>query len=164
MDWHTLLETSNVLSIVGILVSGLGVLVSVLYARSAKRTAKTALQAAAEARRELLIRLASEECKAMIEQAASMKQAILVSHLEEAEEIAGELNAVLAAAKTSWPELLKDIQHGEIALALRENQRILKVLRDGSLPVEKIVVRGGEMVDRVGQLLGQIYGRLRFRS
>lgn len=164
MDWHTLSETGNVLAIVGILVSALGVLVSVLYARSAKRTAKTALLAAAEARREVLIRLATDECKEMIEQAASIPEAVRKGNIRLAEAIAGRLNTVLAAATTSWPEVLKEIQHGEIALALRENQRILKLLRDDALPVEDKLMQVSEMIDLMKKGLSQVYGRLRFRS
>src|SRR5579863_10053194 len=112
MDWRTLSETGNALSIIGILVSALGVLVSVLYARSAKATARTALEAATAARREVLIRLASEDCKEMLEQVASMGHAIQKGEIHVAQKIASELNTALAAAKTSWPEILKETQHG----------------------------------------------------
>lgn len=163
MDWRALLGTSNFLSIIGTLVSALGVLVSVLYARGAKQTAVTALEAAASARRELLLRIAAQECREMMAQAASVGRAIRENQISVAEQISAQLNVALAGAKGSWPEIAQETR-GEIGLVLRENQRILRLLRSDSVHAEERVAQGSEMVDLINQWLGQIYGRLRFRS
>ncbi len=164
MDWHWLSETSNVLSIVGILVSAFGVAVSVLYASSAKRTAKDALQAANAAKREILIRIAAEEFEGCIEQLTSIRQFVSNGEITNALEITIDLAGSLAEAKTSWPELTEDLDLDEIPVALRETERIPGLLRDNDLENDARTVQVLQRIEIIGRLLRQIRGKLRFRS
>lgn len=164
MDWHTLSETSNVLSIVGILVSALGVLISIFYARSAKKTAKTALEAARAARNELLLRIAADEFEECLEHAGSIRLMVHQGAASDALEVIAKLAGSLAEAKASWPDLLKELQLEEIGLALRETERITPLLRDETLRLEERTEQALQRIDLVNRLLRQIRGKLRYRS
>jgi len=163
IEWHWVFEIGNVLSLIGILISSIGVVISILYARSAKRVAFTALQAAAAARKELLIRIAAEEITQFIRRLQSLREANETQDLITVLRIAGELSIDLSAAETSWVEL-RELQHGEIAVITRQLKRILVFLRDDTLVDNEKVRRVSETLDFVSQLMGKVSGRLRFRS
>ena len=76
------------------------------------------------------MKVAAEEFVELLKLVKSIRQVAQANDLSRAEEIAGNLNEILAMAKTSWPQLLQQVQHEEIEVALRENQRLLAILRN----------------------------------
>lgn len=156
-DWRSIFQPGNLLSFAGIAAT-------VYYALRAERKATSALQAAESARKDLLVRFAAEEFQEVLQAVLAIVTAAQSDNMAEAERIARTLNGVLATAKSSWPDLLQEIQHEEVELALRENQRVLSILGNEALGAAEKKSQVVSRADLISQLLAQVYGRLRFRS
>ena len=139
-DWRSIFQLGNLLSF-------LGIAATIYYALRAEKKANTALKAAVSARTELLMKVAAEEFVELLKLVKSIRQVAQANDLSRAEEIAGNLNEILAMAKTSWPQLLQQVQHEEIEVALRENQRLLAILRNADSPTADKAVQIAQLVD-----------------
>jgi hypothetical protein len=125
--------------------------------------ARTALQAAAAARREILARVAAEEFSKFFEQIEGLSRATKACDFTASAKLAESLSMALATAQTAWIEL-PELQHEEVAVAARDVRRVLALLRDQRLSDNEKVGKVIQILDFVGRSIGRVRGRLRFRS
>jgi hypothetical protein len=174
VDWNcvnVVTVVSLTLGIAGVVVGVLGWLASVRGVRlsiEAGARERSAQQAAIAARQELLLQRAAEDFRAIVENVERLTSAVTLSEWKSVQALLLPLKRQLSEANGSFQKILKGIDMDKLDVAIVSVKRLAKAAQEfpthegaPAVPAETVQLMIAEC-DRIGELVDQIYGRLKY--
>lgn len=176
IDWKALLDCVNLVTIISFTLGLVGVFVGILgYVASrrslresaeAKAQTQTAQQAAAAARQKLLLQRAAEDFRAIVDHVQNLTASVTSSEWDSAKKLLIPVKRQLSEADGSFQQLLKGIDMDRLDVAIRAVKLLMKAVQETAaaqavVPADTVQAMIAEC-DRIGDLVGQIYGRLKY--
>jgi hypothetical protein len=174
-DWNCV----NIVTVASITLGIAGFVIGVLGYRASARGVrlsieagareKTAQQAATAARQELLLQRAAEDFRAIGENVQNLTRAVTLSEWTNVQAVLVPLKKQLSEANGSFQKLLQGIDMDKLDGAILAVKRLVKAAQEfatregaaAAVPAETVQAMIAEC-DRIGGLVGEIYGRLKY--
>jgi hypothetical protein len=173
VDWKTILDCVNVVTIVSVALGLAGVIVGVLgwlasirgLRESAEARARegTAQEAAIAARQELLIQRATEDFRIIVEDVEKLAGTVATADWARVRDLLPPLKRRLSEANGSFQRILKGIDMDKLDVAIRSLKTLVRVVPAPGAEGPPEAVR--DMIlqcDRISELVDEIYGKLKY--
>jgi hypothetical protein len=176
VDWRTLLNCVNLVTLVGLTLGAVGAIVGILgwfasvrglrEAALAKEREKTAQQAAREARQDLLHQRAAEDFRAIAEKVQQLFGAVTSKKWKIVGDLLLPVKRQLSEANGSFRDILKGIEMDKLDVAISAVKSLITAVQE--LESESTVVTAETVptmtaqCDVVADLINEIYGKLKY--
>jgi hypothetical protein len=173
VDWKTILDCVNVVTIVGVTLGLAGVIVGVLGWRAsirglresaeARAREKTAQDAANAARQELLLQRAAEDFRIIVESVEDLTRSVASGDWAKVRALLPPLKRRLSEANGSFQKILKGIDMDKLDVAISSVRTLVKVAPvEGAEVSAKTVQSVTLQCDQISELVDEIYGKLKY--
>jgi hypothetical protein len=173
MDWKTILNCVNVVTIVSVTLGLAGVIVGVLgwlaslrglrESAEARARERTAQEAASAARQELLLQRAVEDFRIIVENVEDLSRGVGSGDWVKVRELLPPLKRRLSEANGSFQKILKGIDMDKLDVAIRAVKTLVKVLPAPGAEVPAETAQAMILqCDRISELVDEIYGKLKY--
>jgi len=172
-DWKTILDCTNVVTIISITLGLAGVIVGILgwlaSLRSLRESAearareKTAQEAASAARQELLLQRAAEDFRIIVEDVEDLTRGIASADWTKARMLLPPLKRRLSEANGSFQRILKGIDMDKLDVAIRAVKTLVRAVPPAEANVQAETVQALlRECDRIAERVDEIYGKLKY--
>jgi|ERR1700683_1061298 hypothetical protein len=173
VDWKTILNCVNLVTIVSVTLGLAGFAVGVLgwhasvrglrESIEARAREKTAQDAANAARQELLLQRAAEDFRIIVENMEELAKRVAAADWLKVRALLPPLKLRFSEANGSFQKILKGIDMDKLDVAIRSLKILVKLLpaEGAETPSENhqaMVLQ----CDRISELVGEIYGKLKY--
>jgi hypothetical protein len=173
LDWKAILNCVNAVTIVSVTLGLVGVIVGVLgwlaslrglrESAEARARENTAQEAASAARQELLLQRAAEDFRIIVEKVAELTGRVTAADWTLVGTLLPPLKMRLSEANGSFQGILKGIDMDKLDVAMRSVKTLVKVVPAHGAEVPAEAVQGMILqCDRISELVGEIYGKLKY--
>jgi hypothetical protein len=173
VDWKTILNCVNVVTIISITLGLAGVIVGVLgwlaslrglrESAEAKAQERSAQEAASAARQELLLQRAVEDFRVIVENVEELAGRVTSADWTKVRELLPSLKRRLSEANGSFQKILKGIDMDKLDVAIRAVKTLVKVLPAPGAEVPAETAQAMILqCDRISELVDEIYGKLKY--
>jgi len=173
VDWKTILNCVNLVTIVSVTLGVGGIIVGVLGWRAslrglresadARAREKTAQDSANAARQELLLQRAAEDFRIIVENVEELADRVAAADWLKVRALLPPLKMRFSEANGSFQKILKGIDMDKLDVAIRSVKTLAKVIPAGGaeVPIETFQAMILQC-DRISELVGEIYGKLKY--
>jgi hypothetical protein len=172
-DWKTILDCTNVVTIISITLGLAGVIVGILGWRASLRSLresaearareKTAQEAASAARQELLLQRAAEDFRIIVEDVEDLTRGIASADWTKARMLLPPLKRRLSEANGSFQRILKGIDMDKLDVAIRAVKTLVRAVPPAEANVQAETVQALlRECDRIAERVDEIYGKLKY--
>jgi hypothetical protein len=173
VDWKTILNCVNLVTIVGVTLGFAGVIVGVLGWRASLRGLResaeararemTAQDAVTAARQELLVQRATEDFRIIVESVEDLTHSLASADWAKVRASLPPLKRRLSEANGSFQRILKGIDMDKLDVAIRSVKTMVKFTpaQGAEVPAESLQVMILQC-DRISELVDEIYGKLKY--
>jgi len=173
VDWKTILNCVNVVTIVSVTLGFAGVIVGVLgwlaslrglrESAEARAQEKTAQEAAGAARQELLLQRAAEDFRSIVENVEDLTGAVTLADWTKVRVLLPPLKRRLSEANGSFQRILKGIDMDKLDVAIRAVKTLVKAVPAAGAEVAAETAQAMLLqCDRISELVDEIYGKLKY--
>ncbi len=173
VDWKTILNCVNAVTIVSVTLGLAGVIVGVLgwlaslrglrVSAEARAGERTAQEAASAARQELLLQRAVEDFRIIVESIEDLTHCVASGDWTKVRARLPPLKRRLSEANGSFQKILKGIDMDKLDVAIRSVKALVKVvpIQGAEVPAETVQAMIPQC-DRIAELVDEIYGKLKY--
>jgi hypothetical protein len=173
VDWKTVLNCVNAVTIVSVTLGLSGVVVGVLgwlaTVRGLRETAearareKTAESVASAARQELLLQRAAEDFRIIVESVEDLTHGVASTDWTKVRALLPPLKRRLSEANGSFQRILKGIDMDNLDVAIRSVKTLVKVVPAQGAEVSAETAQAMILqCDRISERVDEIYGKLKY--
>jgi hypothetical protein len=173
VDWKTILNCVNAVTIISVTLGVVGVMVGVLgwlasvrglrEAVEARAREKTAQAAASAARQELLLQRAAEDFRIIVESVEDLTHGVASADWAKVRALLPPLKRRLSEANGSFQRILKGIDMDKLDVAISSVRTLVKVVPVEGAEVSAKTVQGVTLqCDQISELVDEIYGKLKY--
>ena len=173
VDWKTILNCVNLVTIVSVTLGVGGIIVGVLGWRAslrglresadARAREKTAQDSANAARQELLLQRAAEDFRIIVESVEDLTRSVASADWTKVRALLPPLKRRLSEANGSFRKILRGIDVDNLDVAIRSVKTLLKALPAQGVEVSAEIVQAMILqCDRISERVDEIYGKLKY--
>ncbi len=171
--WNAILNCVNVITVVSVALGLAGIIVGALGWRAslrglresadARARERTAQEAANAARQDLLLQSAVEDFRIIVENVEELTGRVASSDWVKVRSLLLPLKRRLSEANGSFQKILKGIDMDKLDVAIRSVKNLVKVVpaEGAEVPAETVQAMILQC-DRISELVGEIYGKLKY--